>query len=141
MDALRPIVSFFELLGTYACFRLWAPVRSCNKDLISLGIPIVTDNMRNDYIPKRSYATSQSTSWTLRELAVRNLANNLIRMSRHCKGDSAIWSLTADKTSRYPPPQSTLEGEGIWGSLSATRGSIAATLISEKKSRRKSRRR
>ena len=88
VEALRRLVSFSELLGTYFGIRMWEPIRSCSKDLIYLEIPIVTDNHGNDYIIKKNYITDRAASWLFRELSVHNLTNNLTVMSRHCEGDS-----------------------------------------------------
>ena len=57
VDSLRRLIGFFELLGTYVGIISRAPVRSCNKDLIWLGIPIVADNQGKDYILKKNYTT------------------------------------------------------------------------------------
>ena len=90
VDSLRRLIGFFELLGTYVGIRLWAPFRSCNKDLIWTGIPISTDDQCGDYILKKKYTSDRPTSSRLRELAVHNLTNNLTVMSSRCAVDSRI---------------------------------------------------
>ena len=52
-DALRLLLSFFELLGTYACVRLRALIRSRNTDLLWIDILVVSGNNGIGYIPPK----------------------------------------------------------------------------------------
>ena len=51
------MIAFAELLGNYVRIIIWGPVRSCNKDLIWIEIPIVADNHANGYIDLYYFAT------------------------------------------------------------------------------------
>ena len=90
--SFRRLISFSELIGDYVGIRSRAPVMSCNKDLIWLEIPIVTENQGNDYNIKKNYTNSRPTYSALRELAVRNLINNLAVTPRHFQGNSGMWA-------------------------------------------------
>ena len=97
------LIRFFELLCTGVGIRLWAPLRSCTKDLIWIGIPIFADNQGADYIPEKNYTSYRPTSWILHGLSVHNLDNNFPAMSRHWRGVSGIWPLISGTTTRGPP--------------------------------------
>ena len=62
----RRLISFFELLGTYIGIRLCAPNR-LKGDLTWLGIPAVADNLRNDFILRKTlYVKKANTSGVTR---------------------------------------------------------------------------
>ena len=82
----RRIISFFELLGRYIGVRLWAPNSLCNKVLLWIAIPIVTDNLGNDFILRKHYTTTRPTSWMLQELAAHSLTTNTTIVAKHMKG-------------------------------------------------------
>ena len=104
VKGLHRLISSFGLLGNYAAARLWAPGRLCNTDRTWLGIPIVADNQRNYFILKKHYATSRPSDWVLKEMAVRNLTNNVTITSKRYKGDSGTRSAPSEKVGRNPPP-------------------------------------
>ena len=99
------LISFFELLGTYVGVRLWGPSRIGNQDLTWLGIPMVTDNLGNDFILRKHYTSTRPTSWALQELEVHSLTTNTAIISKHMAGDSAKWPIWAGKLSRNVYPQ------------------------------------
>ena len=90
------LVSFFELLRTYVGIRLWAPSQLGNNDLTWLEIPIVADNLGNDFIIRELYTSSTPTSWMLQEMAVRCLTTNTAIVSKHMKGGSGKWSIRGE---------------------------------------------
>ena len=55
---------------------------------------------RGDFVLKENYATSRPTSWTLQELAARNLTRNASIISKRWKVDSGEWSIWSGKISR-----------------------------------------
>ena len=71
-----------------------------NKDFVWIEIPVATDNRRNDYIPRKHYATSRPTSWILQEMDGRNLTNNIAVISKHYRWGSGTCPLMAGKISR-----------------------------------------
>ena len=100
LDSPHRLISFFELLGAYIGVRLWTPSLLCNNDLVWSAIPIVTDNIGDDFILRKHYAADSPASWMLRELAPHSLTNNTTIVSKHTKGDSGKLDIWADKISR-----------------------------------------
>ena len=82
----RRMINFFELLATYIGLRLWSPKRLENKDLQWLEIPMTTDNLGNDFILKKKYASKRPTAWMLQEIAARSLTSNITITSGREKG-------------------------------------------------------
>ena len=80
-----------------------APSRVKNTDLQWLEIPTTTDNLGNDFILKKKYASERPTAWILQEIAARSMTNNTTIISKRQKGDSGEWSIFADKVSRNIP--------------------------------------
>ena len=76
------LIIFFELLWTYIGARLWTPSRLGNNDLIRLAIPIVADNLGNDFIIRNHYASDIPTSWMLREFSPHSLTTNTAIVSK-----------------------------------------------------------
>ena len=74
------------------------------NDLTWLEIPIATDNLGNDFFPKKLYTSSRPKSWMLPELAVHSLKTNTAIISKHMKGDSRKWSIRAGKLSSNVSP-------------------------------------
>ena len=63
-------------------------------------MPIVADNLGNDFTLRKLYTSERPTSWTLQELAAHSLTTNTAIVSKRMKGDSAKRSIWADKLSR-----------------------------------------
>ena len=65
-----------------------------------LGIPIVSDNIGNDFIPRKHYASDTPTSRMLKELAAHSLPANTAIVSDQMEGVSGKWPICAGKLSR-----------------------------------------